>query len=77
MGCGVRDEQGKLIRLTVTNQGQLNIDDDQGRGGYLHRRPDCWQAFLSRKNHYRAFHVEISREQRERLIRHLMDRYQE
>jgi predicted RNA-binding protein YlxR (DUF448 family) len=77
MGCGMRDEQRKLIRLTVTSEGQLKIDDDQGRGGYLHRHPECWRAFLSRKSHYRAFHVEISREQRERLIQHLKGRDQE
>jgi len=61
------------MRLTVTTEGELKIDDHRGRGGYLHHEPKCWQAFLSRKSHYRAFRVEVNREQREGLIRHLKD----
>ncbi len=71
LGCGARDSQDQLIRLAVTDQGRLMVDTNQGRGGYLHRRAECWQMFLGRKNQYRAFHVEITRATREQLINQL------
>jgi predicted RNA-binding protein YlxR (DUF448 family) len=77
LGCGVRDDKNNLIRLTVTDQGHLKIDWNQGRGGYLHENPKCWQAFLSRKGHYRAFHVEVSRAHKENLIQELERRNRE
>ena len=50
--------------------------DKQGarRGGYLHRRAECLQGFLKRKSLYRAFHVEIDKGARERLVRELAKR---
>jgi hypothetical protein len=77
LGCGARDAKENLIRLAVTNERELIIDDRLGRGGYLHGRPECWQAFLGRKSQYRAFRVEVGREQREQLIRRLRSRAQE
>jgi predicted RNA-binding protein YlxR (DUF448 family) len=66
-----------LIRLAVTDQGDLKIERIKGRGGYLHRSEECWRGFLNRKAHYRAFHVEISRARKERLIRQLERRDRE
>jgi uncharacterized protein len=77
LGCGERDEQKKLIRLALTKQGRLTVNKDQGRGGYLHDRPDCWQGFLRRKGQYRAFHMEIGRAVKEELITELKSRYRE
>ena len=73
----MRDDQNKLIRLAVTDQGYLKVEEIHGRGGYLHRSDECWRAFLSRKAHYRAFHVEISRAHKEKLIRQLERRDRE
>jgi predicted RNA-binding protein YlxR (DUF448 family) len=42
-----------------------------GRGGYLHQRIECWQRFLKRKSLYRAFHVEVDRGAKEKLVREL------
>lgn len=44
-----------------------------GRGGYLHRAQDCWQAFLRRKSSYRAFRREISKGVKEQLIERLKE----
>jgi len=63
-----------LIRLTLVDQGRLVVARTNGRGGYLHRKQDCWQAFLRRKGIYRAFHVEVSRAAKDRLIQELKDR---
>ena len=74
MGCGERDDQNHLIRLTLTAEGRLMVDGKTGRGGYLHRSPDCWRAFSRRKSQYRTFHLEITRPMKEQLVKELMDR---
>ena len=71
LGCGARDDQDKLIRLAVTGQDQLQVEPRRGRGGYLHRDRQCQKAFVSRKGQYRAFHVEVSRTARVKLIEDL------
>jgi predicted RNA-binding protein YlxR (DUF448 family) len=77
LGCGARDEQGKLIRLTAADQ-ELKIDrQGPGRGGYLHPNEACWQRFLRRKSVYRAFHVEINRSSKEKLVQQLRERNRE
>ena len=61
-----------MIRFRVTEQGDLQIDKKgAGRGGYLHQRAECWDGFLKRKSLHRAFHVEIDRGAKERLVREL------
>lgn len=74
LGCGARDDKGKLLRLAVTGQDQLRVESYRGRGGYLHRAPSCYKAFVNRKGHYRAFHVEISRAAKAKLIDELAER---
>jgi predicted RNA-binding protein YlxR (DUF448 family) len=62
----------------VGEQGDLKIDRlAKGRGGYLHSAGSCWQGFLRKKSLYRAFHVEIGRDAREKIIRELRERYGE
>jgi predicted RNA-binding protein YlxR (DUF448 family) len=77
LGCGKRDNQNGLIRLTLTEQGALIVDQMRGRGAYLHRTKVCWRAFLGRKGQYRAFRAEIDRAEKERLIETLMNRDRE
>ena len=68
LGCGTRDDQQRLLRLAVTDQGRLVVDRDRGRGGYLHRDAVCWRKFLGRKALHRAFRVEVSRAAKEQFI---------
>ncbi len=78
LGCGVRDYKGNLLRLVVTTSGELIVDQmGTGRGGYLHEKGTCWESFLGKKKVYRAFHLEIGREVRGKLIQGLRDRCQE
>ncbi len=78
LGCGVRDNKGNLLRLVVTTSGELIVDQmGTGRGGYLHEKGTCWEAFLGKKKLYRAFHLEIGREARGKLIQGLRDRCRE
>jgi predicted RNA-binding protein YlxR (DUF448 family) len=76
MGCGGRDDQARLIRLTV-DQGRLAMDEIRGRGGYLHRSSECRQLFVGRKSQYRAFRVEVTRAMKENLIKELENRDRE
>jgi predicted RNA-binding protein YlxR (DUF448 family) len=78
LGCGVRDDQKSLIRIIIGADGELITDSrGYGRGGYLHHRHDCWQAFLRRKNTHRAFRVNISKEAKQKLIQILSEDYRE
>lgn len=78
LGCGVRDDQKSLIRIIIDADGELITDSGgYGRGGYLHHRHDCWQAFLRRKNTQRAFRVNISKEAKQKLIQILSEGYRE
>lgn len=76
LGCGEKDDQKVLLRLVARGRGELQLDRlAEGRGGYLHTNEACWGAFLRKKNLYRAFHIEIEREAREKLILALRDRH--
>ena len=78
LGCGSRDDQKNLIRITIAADGELITDPGgYGRGGYLHHRHDCWQAFVRRKNTHRAFRVNISKEAKQKLIQVLSEGYRE
>ena len=78
LGCAVRDDQKSLIRIIIDADGELITDSrGYGRGGYLHHRHDCWQAFLRRKNTHRAFRMNISKEAKQKLIQVLSEGYWE
>ena len=65
IGCGGRDEQPHLLRLTVGSDGTLRLGIGKGRGGYLHRRQQCVQAFATaRAGMVRSLGVMLSREMR-------------
>jgi predicted RNA-binding protein YlxR (DUF448 family) len=63
-----------LLRLAVTGPDELAVGRVQGRGGYLHRDSSCLKAFVGRKGLYRAFHVEVSRTAKVKLIEELAGR---
>jgi predicted RNA-binding protein YlxR (DUF448 family) len=72
LGCGARGDQENLLRLVVAEHGGLKIaKEGKGRGGYLHSARECWQAFVRRKSLYRAFHLEISKDAKERFVQEL------
>ena len=73
LGCGARDRKKLLLRLIVNGVGQLEVAAHGQRGGYLHRRLECWSAFVGRKSHFRAFRVEVAKLAKEKLLRELKD----
>lgn len=76
LGCGARDDRDHLIRMAV-DQARLVLDRDRGRGGYLHPRAECRRLFVGKKGHYRAFHAEVTRVMKEKLIEQLENRERE
>jgi predicted RNA-binding protein YlxR (DUF448 family) len=73
VGCGARAPQDTLIRMTW-RAGTLRADTVErigGRGGYLHRRPACWDAFVVRRGGVRSLRAAIPRPAREALVREL------
>ena len=77
LGCGERDDQDKLIRLAVIDHDQVRVEPQRGRGGYLHPNQPCQKAFVSRKGHFRAFRVELSRAAKAKVIEDLAGRNRE
>jgi predicted RNA-binding protein YlxR (DUF448 family) len=78
LGCGAPAEKNQLIRLRASPQGELIVDDSgAGRGGYLHSAAECWEKFTRRKSVYRAFHVEIGKHAKEKLVEALKERHGE
>ena len=73
LGCGARERKARLVRLIVNAAGQLAVAAHGQRGGYLHRRPECWSGFVNRKSHFRAFRVEVAKPVKEKLQRELKD----
>jgi predicted RNA-binding protein YlxR (DUF448 family) len=78
LGCGAQDQKKRLIRLCAGAQGELIVSERAaGRGGYLHRDQECWEKFARRKSVYRAFHVEIGKGVKRRLVELLRERHGE
>jgi len=75
LGCGRTDDQAVLLRIALREDGEPEIDRlGKGRGGYLHAAEACWELFLRKKSVYRAFHKDIDRAARERLVLTLRER---
>jgi uncharacterized protein len=69
-GCGERDEQRRLDRFML-DSGRLAWDRERrrgGRGGYLHARPECFAAFVSRKPFLRSLRASVATDERARLV---------
>jgi hypothetical protein len=70
MGCGARAPQPELAR-TTWRDGTLRLDGASrahGRGGYLHRRVACWQAFVARRGPVRSLRTTVPKPAREAVM---------
>jgi uncharacterized protein len=74
MGCGVTAPQLGLLRVVRTPDGALQLDATRrasGRGGYLHRSPECWHRFAGRKGALRSLRATVDRPARAALVAEL------
>ena len=61
----------EMVRIVRTPQGTLEIDNrgkKAGRGAYLCRAQDCWEAGLTKKRLEHALKTEISSQHRAELM---------
>ena len=73
VGCGMRDPQPVLVRMTWRD-GALRRDvarSAPGRGAYLHREARCWDAFVARRGSVRSLRASVPRAAREALVAEL------
>ena len=71
LGCGERAPQGELLRIVWDSAAGLTVDPGRrlpGRGGYLHRRSSCWEAFARRKGVVRSLRRTVERAERIRFV---------
>jgi hypothetical protein len=74
LGCGERAAQPTLLRLAIGADGHLIVDRIRrapGRGGYLHRRAQCWERFAARKGMVRSLRRAVDRAERQAMIARL------
>lgn len=72
VGCGERDLQSQLVRFFLGEDGLLVAGGGHGRGGYLHPRRSCAQAFTkTRSGFVRSLRTAVSQEIRARFISQL------
>jgi predicted RNA-binding protein YlxR (DUF448 family) len=69
VGCGERDPQSQLLRFALSADGVLVPGPGNGRGGYLHPRQSCIQAFAtSRTGFIRSLGAVVSRDKRQHYV---------
>jgi len=71
-GCGERAPRTALVRFVA--EGGLTADPTRrrpGRGGYLHARESCYEAFLARKPALRSLRRSVDRTARAALVEQL------
>jgi hypothetical protein len=73
VGCGERAAQSALVRMTWRGDAlhRDGVARAAGRGGYLHDRRACWDAFVGRRGPVRSLRVAVPRAAREALVRAL------
>jgi predicted RNA-binding protein YlxR (DUF448 family) len=65
-----------LVRIVRVDTGALAVDATRragGRGGYLHRQPECWGRFAQRKGPVRSLRAVVDRPARAALVAALHD----
>ncbi len=70
IGCRQVRPKREMIRLVRTPEGELVIDETgkrNGRGAYLCRRRECWQAVLKGNQLGRALKMDIGEQERQML----------
>jgi predicted RNA-binding protein YlxR (DUF448 family) len=70
IACRSHDAKRGLVRVVRTPEGTVEVDETgkkNGRGAYLCRYRDCWEAGVARKALDNALKIQIDPESRKRL----------
>lgn len=71
IACRQTRAKRELVRIVRTTEGEIRIDStgkESGRGAYLCRIPECWQAGLNNKKLEHALKGTVSGIDKERLL---------
>ena len=63
LGCGLKTDKNKLIRIVKTPEGQVVIDKTgkaPGRGAYICLNIECLKEAIKRKSVERALNIKLS-----------------
>jgi uncharacterized protein len=70
MGCMARDSKAAMERIAAI-RGALSLDIERrlpGRGGYLHRRPECLERFVrSKVKEFRSLRRPVAIDERRKI----------
>lgn len=71
--CRRKRPKWEMVRVVRTPQGTLEIDNrgkKAGRGAYLCKAQECWEAGLTKKRLEYALKIKMGSEQRAELLEH-------
>ncbi len=78
IGCGTSKPKKELIRIVLTQEGDVLVDKTgraNGRGAYLCDDPECLKKAIKRKALNRAFRTQVPGEAAEQLAEQLGGEY--
>ncbi|MBN1886965.1 MAG: YlxR family protein [Thermoflexales bacterium] len=70
VGCRQAESKREMLRVVRTPDGRVELDSSgkrPGRGAYVHRQRDCWQAALQDKHLDHALKTSLSDQDRAAL----------
>ena len=62
IGCGLKQPQSKMIRISRTVNGEINVDKGKrspGRGAYICGNEECVEKIIKKHKLNRAFRTEV------------------
>ncbi|MFZ0658391.1 MAG: YlxR family protein [Candidatus Binataceae bacterium] len=77
LGCMRREAQSAMLRVAIRDA-EAVLDEDgniAGRGGYLHRNPECLERFVKSKvRQFKSLRSGIDKDQRMRIAQSIRTR---
>jgi uncharacterized protein len=72
LGCGQEADKRDLVRVVRSPEGDVTVDATgkaNGRGAYVHPRPECFEAAIRKRRFNAALRVNLKEEDVERIRR--------
>ena len=72
MVCRKVKAKRELVRLVRSSEGNVEVDTagkKAGRGAYLCRTPECWEAGFKGDRLEHALRISLTRDKREQLVK--------
>lgn len=73
-GCNEMKQKSELVRVVRLPEGEVSLDltgKKNGRGAYVCRNCDCFNAAIKRKSFERAFGIKLSDETVQGILKEL------